>query len=418
MCGIFGFITNKNYGFDNDERGFVNDMLYMGALRGVDATGICYGTNKGEVQVHKKAVMGAVFMSHKEWDTSYKELFSQGKWVFGHHRAATRGNKDDDNNAHPFIVNDNIVLAQNGSFYGSYKHLADVDVDSHACAIHLEKSESIEKALNDITAAYSFEWWDNRTNCLHLIRNKERPLFIGKTSSGGYAWASEKYMLLAAAARNDIKFEKEPEEVTPGVLWTFNFTNGKVEVSTQTLELRPPFVVKMGYSSGTGTTWTGGGSRTSTPTNTTNNTRPAGKLTPSGALSPMAAYSRCFPDSKVLLPQSELDYFLKDSSEIRKAAKTHRVTIEGVDYCAVNPTDNGCDQYYIFGEVIEDSKNVFTGYHVYWLIEAKDVYTVLEYTAGKMFTAEILTPYVSKQNNRYRLVSMAGNVQSVTTYVH
>lgn len=207
MCGIIGYIANRKNGFHMNETKAVKDMLYINALRGDDSTGIFYVNNRGDVQTHKEVGDSANFLKTKEWEASEKELFRNGVAVVGHCRASTRGAKTD-LNAHPFIVDNKIVLVHNGTYNGSHSHLAKTDVDSHAIAHVLAENDDIPTALQKINAAYALVWYNTETKHLYAVRNSLRPLWIAIVEDGSLMFASEIGFLYTAAWRNSLKFQK------------------------------------------------------------------------------------------------------------------------------------------------------------------------------------------------------------------
>lgn len=231
MCGIVGVITAFSNGFSTTETDLLTNMIFLDTLRGVDSTGVV-GVNKlGNVVVHKEASMGPKFINTAEYQSFKQEMLRNGVFAFGHNRAATRGTVNDEN-AHPFIVEDKIILMQNGTYRGDHKHLKDVEVDSHAIAHVLYDEPDIEKALQKINAAYTLVWYDVRTSTLNLIRNSERPLYVAVTKSGGILFASEPEFILFAASRAGAPLKSKPWSVHEDTLIQYKFSdNGQVESS-------------------------------------------------------------------------------------------------------------------------------------------------------------------------------------------
>jgi predicted glutamine amidotransferase len=214
MCGIVGYIANRKHGFNHNEVKAFREMLYINKLRGEDSTGIYYVNNKGDVQTHKEVGDSSSFLKSKEWDASEKELFRNGQAVIGHCRASTRGAKTDVN-AHPFIVDNKIVLVHNGTYHGSHTDLAKTDVDSHAIAHVLAEEEDIPTALKRINAAYALVWYNTKTGMLHAIRNRHRPLWFAMMEDGSMMFASEVGFLYTAAWRNEMKIHKDYPVMLP-----------------------------------------------------------------------------------------------------------------------------------------------------------------------------------------------------------
>jgi len=134
-----------------------NALLYIDSLRGMDSTGSILIENNGDVSWNKEATTSPLFTQLPEHRKQLNEAFQRGRALVGHNRAATRGVINDEN-AHPFTVDNRITLVHNGTLTGDHRKLADVDVDSHAIAhvIH-ENDGDVEKAIKQINGAYAFD---------------------------------------------------------------------------------------------------------------------------------------------------------------------------------------------------------------------------------------------------------------------
>lgn len=229
MCGIVGIISKSKHGFSADERDAFIDGLFIDALRGTDGTGVMYGRGNGETVIMKEASPAWEFLSKPEAKTIGQELFSNGRWAFGHNRAATRGSKKDEN-SHPFIVDNHIVLLQNGTYVGDHKHHKDTEVDTEAIAhVIAEHPGKLEEALQKINAAYVLVWWNDKEKSLNIIRNQERPLWYGNTEDGTTLFFSEWGIMFAAADRNNILIKGAPKEVPVATHVKFDFSAGPRE---------------------------------------------------------------------------------------------------------------------------------------------------------------------------------------------
>ena len=209
MCGIVGIITAETNGFTTDEVDAFRDMLLVDTLRGFDSTGMFAVTNTGDVCGAKDAVNGATFIKTPEFADIMGNAYLDGKIAVGHNRWATRGSITD-KNAHPFIIDDNLVLVQNGTYRGSHRHLKNTDVDTEAVAHVINEHDDIETALQNIDAAYAFAWYNLKKREFCIIRNDERPLFIAYASNGTVLFASELETILFAASRNNIEVMEKP----------------------------------------------------------------------------------------------------------------------------------------------------------------------------------------------------------------
>lgn len=133
MCGIVAVINKYTNGFTDEQLKAFESLLYIDGLRGLDSTGVFAVDNVGDLVVAKNKGNPCLFLEDGGWTTVRQEMFRKGSALVGHNRKATRGAISDDN-AHPFLINNELCLVHNGTMYGDHKHLKDVEVDSHAIA--------------------------------------------------------------------------------------------------------------------------------------------------------------------------------------------------------------------------------------------------------------------------------------------
>lgn len=203
MCGIVAVINKRRYGFNMEEMNVFSDLLYLDALRGEDSTGVFMVDNIGNVEIAKAAKDGHDFLKETAWSAIRGKSIARGWAMVGHNRKATRG-KVIDENAHPFWVDEKLVLVHNGSMYGDHKKLANVEVDSHAIAHALAENPDTEAVLKGINAAYALVWYDIPNKKLQIIRNSQRPLGWAETEHC-YFLASEPEMLDWVLPRRGLK---------------------------------------------------------------------------------------------------------------------------------------------------------------------------------------------------------------------
>lgn len=248
MCGLVGMISKWRGGFNQNNFEFFNHLLYMDALRGEDSTGVFAVDNIGNVRIAKSAEPSAKFMVSDEYKALRTVALQRG-WAFiGHNRKATRGAINDEN-AHPFWVDDKLVLVHNGTMFGDHKKLADVEVDSHAIAHVLAEESDPEKALQKINAAYALIWYDIQNKRLHMVRNDQRPLCWVETHSAIY-FASEGDMLAFTARRTNTEMISKgdgnfgrPWQLTAGTLDTYQLNSDKsMTSSTRKIDLTYRYV--------------------------------------------------------------------------------------------------------------------------------------------------------------------------------
>jgi hypothetical protein len=238
MCGLVGVFNKRRNGFLTKQQEVFSTLLFVDFLRGPDSTGVFLVSNNGDMSLIKEASHSIDFMRTKEYDGILQKAWSRGSCLIGHNRKATRGSVNDAN-AHPFVVDDNIVLVHNGTMFGDHKKIADVEVDSHAIAHAIHNGESVEKALSSFDAAFALIWYDVKNESVNLIRNKERPLFWMETEDAWY-WSSEKCMLEFAASRHDLTLLGDINDLPENTLQTYTLKGNTWDVSDQPLKLTKP----------------------------------------------------------------------------------------------------------------------------------------------------------------------------------
>jgi len=226
MCGIVGIVSAYNNGFSTKEAQMAFEMLYLDTFRGYDSTGVFSVNNDNDVHVLKEATPGFVFIHRKEFKNFCAELIRSGKIFVGHNRAATKGEVSDEN-AHPFRVDNKLVLVHNGTVRGDHKKLKDTKVDTEAIAHVIAEEQDISKALKKINAAYALVWYDIQAKKLHIIRNTERPLYTTSLKTGAFLFASEKETLDYLISRHNLEVEDGPVMYKSGVLATIPLNNSK-----------------------------------------------------------------------------------------------------------------------------------------------------------------------------------------------
>lgn len=222
MCGIIGIVSAYNNGFSQPEIDAFNKMLYLDALRGFDSTGVFAGDKSKNVLILKEASPAPIFMGRKEYQDFTDKLRVHAKFSVGHNRAATRGNIED-KNAHPFWVEDKIVLVQNGTWYGDHKKIKETDVDTEVVAHLIAEHEDVKEALHKIDAAYALVWFDVKNNQLNFVRNAARPLWFAHTKSGAMLFCSEPETIRYAVDKANWKYDKEPFQIAENILFRLSF---------------------------------------------------------------------------------------------------------------------------------------------------------------------------------------------------
>ena len=224
MCGLVAIVCKNASGFGSKELDVFETMLLLDTLRGDDSTGVFLVDNLGNVEIAKAAITGPDFLKTAEWKHIRTRAILRGFALVGHNRKATRGTVNDEN-AHPFWVEDKVVLVHNGSMFGSHRHLADTEVDSHAIAhVISEHPDDIEAALQKVNAAFALMWYDVQGKKFNILRNKERPLSHNH-SANAWLFSSEESILRFAVEREDVKVEDYHSQPV-GLMSTWDISSG------------------------------------------------------------------------------------------------------------------------------------------------------------------------------------------------
>lgn len=235
MCGLVGLVCKKQNGFSADHKNIFSTLLFVDTLRGYDSTGVFVVNNEGDVYVAKDEGMAPLFMASKEYDEAMRRAWNRGSAMVGHNRAATRGVVND-KNAHPFNVDNNIILVHNGTMRSDHKKHADVEVDSHAIAHLIHEKGSVEEALGAFYGAYALIWYNVEKGELNMVRNDERPLFWMELEDA-WVWSSEASMLEFAVNRAGAKTVKGPTQLPVDTLQKFTLINKGWKADSEQLKI-------------------------------------------------------------------------------------------------------------------------------------------------------------------------------------
>lgn len=198
MCGLFG--ANSSF-LSSSEVEDTLTLAYLSRYRGKDATGIAMinKDKKKEKKLNfallKETVPAGFFVDHPETAHFIKSV-EKPMTILGHTRAATAGALTK-LNAQPFI-HGHIIGAHNGVM-DSYRNEKNDWSDSNLFYETLSKEgfeEAIKKAHKSYNCAYALTWIDLKSKTLHVVRNKERPLWkMTNSNATTVVWASDPLFL-------------------------------------------------------------------------------------------------------------------------------------------------------------------------------------------------------------------------------
>lgn len=246
MCGIFGVISKKSYGLVAKDLTIFQEMMYTGALRGMDATGVITVELDGDFHIDKAALPAAQFLVDYDKSEALITARRTGVALIGHNRKGTMGGYEDAA-AHPFVINNVFAMVHNGTLYGHEK-LANTDVDSEALATVLEAAlngdkkgtavKRVETALKKVDGAYAVVGYNQVDHKIYIVRNSQRPLYIAETEDS-FFFASEGGMLKWIMSRNSAT-AKEISAVPEETLLTFTMREGGVKLDSDKLDVKKP----------------------------------------------------------------------------------------------------------------------------------------------------------------------------------
>ncbi len=245
MCGLVGGI-----GLISDREFEALRLLYMvNVTRGPHSSGF-FATYEEEEEeeidkvkkkvwnkyyIHKKSLMPS---SAYVFDSEFNNVLRKKPTIIAcHSRYATKG-KINLQNAHPFQVG-KILGMHNGTINGLFEGSAKYQTDSEAVMALINK-KGLKEGLDAVhreafSVAYALVFYDNKTDCVSIIRNPDRPMYVAyhKKVEGRMFWSSDKLHLVFTLAKYEMKDDYEIEDVPPYTLvnlYAFNTPNKRIEI--------------------------------------------------------------------------------------------------------------------------------------------------------------------------------------------
>ena len=250
MCGLFGF---SNYSGTNikDLSVLTNSLSQQSAIRGTDATGVAYCSNKG-------------IAICKEPKSAYKMEFKHSNDItalIGHTRHASQGNEKKNCNNHPFkgsYSSFEFALAHNGVLTND-KELrkkfqlpkTKVETDSYIAVQLLESQrflnfDSIKYMAEKTEGSFSYSILDKKNN-IYLVKGDSPLSIVHFPNSKVYVYASTDEILYKALVDSPLF-----TELKTGQYETISISEGDI------LKLRPDGTKEKGtfeYSYYLGCNW-------------------------------------------------------------------------------------------------------------------------------------------------------------------
>ena len=216
MCGIFGFIADRQSGFDNKKiRPLLNKLFLLSETRGKDAAGMALISEK-TIKILKRAVRVKKLVRLPEYknlmDEFEIEIASGEKKTFGfigHARMVTNGSEETHENNQP-VVKNNMVCLHNGivvndaelwKLFPEMEREYEVDTEIILSLVNLFRSkdypieQALQLALKSLLGTYAVSFLAQELNILALASNNGSLFFALSSNGHELAFASEKYIL-------------------------------------------------------------------------------------------------------------------------------------------------------------------------------------------------------------------------------
>ena len=170
MCGISGYISNKNNPLGWDK---IQKLWLSIENRGKDASGVAWSNGDYYINILKGNMSISEFIKSPEV-LAHRESIENSKMVMLHTRAATHGSPTDNNNNHP-IFNGRGVLIHNGIVKTKRQYKGKGICDSEQLMLAIQ-NEGWEKSIVGTSGMMAIAYFDTLNKSLYLYRDTS-PMF-------------------------------------------------------------------------------------------------------------------------------------------------------------------------------------------------------------------------------------------------
>ena len=206
MCGLHGVFGP---GIKDIDVKVFHSLAIANIHRGVDGTGVMLkgfgSTMPNSLEIDKGAVNAVEFWGDYVETSTHLKPGQRHKCILGHNRAATVGDNDEDDNAHPFYIDKSLVVFHNGTLVDK-KYLQEGKTDSELLAedIHKRGLKTVLEEL-DPKSAFALVIYDVKKDRIYMARNNHRHLALAvSTDRSVFYYSSDFRDLEYSLLRNSV----------------------------------------------------------------------------------------------------------------------------------------------------------------------------------------------------------------------